>query len=397
MSTSLSIAWPFDQLPIYLIVDDGAPLLNLDHWEQPNEDHVAVIPNEFLRQFIHGVQERGVRGKFTVLPYPMGLGAIDQSLPGVSPQLLQEFLQLVRDELEPWFDITPEILTHLNALDAYHDWLPLPFSEKRMISYHTEDSLILYFRRALQILNQAGLHPKGMTSPGTFGIEAEERYVSALAQAFRQETDVEVPFYYLHTDPLSLNIPPRLHAADPLQVVHVSSGHGDPLWPTKYGRPSTIDALLDANGQSGRIQQLVLHRSPIGFHTHWSSLYSDGSAVGLQELWRLIDRITAHYGNDIRWIRCSDLVQYVARVANVTVTTQESISELTVTLTSSQPVADFTLYLSKEPILVRLNGRILTRTDRPRAEGWWSARGHSVITWHLKPSQAELVVQFESR
>ncbi len=396
MSTALSIAWPFDQLPIYLIVDDGAPLLNLDHWEQPQENHVPMIPNGFLRHFIQGVQQRCVKGKFTVLPYPMGLGPIDQPLPGVSPQLLQEFLELVRDELQPLFDVTPEILTHLNALDVYHDWLPLPFPEKRMINYHTEDSLTLYFRRALEILIHAGLNPTGMTSPGTFGVENEELYVIALSRAFAQETDVCTPFYYLHTEPLSPLIPPRVHAVGQQRVIHFSSGCGDPLWPTKYGRPSTIDVLIDPTGQSGRIRQLILHESPIGFHTHWSSLYSDGSEAGLRELWRLIDRITSHHGEDLRWTRCSELAEYVAHLVDVGVTTSDNNSELTITLTCSQRVPNFTLRLPTEPIEVLRNGTVLTKSRQAQVDRWWSTQGHWAVMWNLEPPQTELVIQFKS-
>ncbi len=388
-----NVTWPLSQLPMYLMVDDGAPLLNLDHWEQPHEEHVPIIPNHFLHQFVEGIGLRGLRGKFTVLPYPMGLGRIDQSLPGIAAKQREEFLITVRDELEPFFDITPEILTHLNALDIRHHLYPLPFPEKRMMPYHDVASLTQYFRIALEILTQAGLHPAGMTSPGTFGIEAEERYAEAVIRAFDEQRRVAVPFYYLHTDSASPVVVPRVQEIDGNVAVHLPSSHGDPLWPTKYGRPSTIDALLDPRGQSGRIRQLVVNRSPIGFHTHWSSLYSDGTSTGLKELFVLVDRIHEHFGPMIRWIRCSELAQYTVGIAQTHVTAHESESGIKITVDSRGTVPLFTLTCpNTSPLAVTINGKSLRQAASQQSNAWWESHGDTVLSWDLTPPSNEILI-----
>ena len=76
-------------VPLTLLVDDPAPLVNVYWWhaarragtdtpvQRCGEPVAPTIPLDFLDQFIEVLQRWGVRGKFTVLPYPAGLGPID--------------------------------------------------------------------------------------------------------------------------------------------------------------------------------------------------------------------------------------------------------------------------------------------------------------------------------
>ena len=78
-------------IPITLIIDDPAPLINVYWWHAaeaqetesptlPSGEAVAQsIPVDFLRQFADVISRRGIKGKFSVLPYPGGLGAIHSS------------------------------------------------------------------------------------------------------------------------------------------------------------------------------------------------------------------------------------------------------------------------------------------------------------------------------
>ena len=58
----------------------------------------------------------------------------------------------------------------------------------------------------------------------------------------------------------------------------VSAGN-DPSWRTQVGEPSTLDDLITADGQAGRLVELTRNGSVIGFHTHWQSLFSEGRAT----------------------------------------------------------------------------------------------------------------------
>ena len=72
-------------LPICLMIDDPAPLINVYWWhvaarqksdapvESTGEPVPRDVPLDFMRQFADVAAAWNLRGKFTVLPYPAGL------------------------------------------------------------------------------------------------------------------------------------------------------------------------------------------------------------------------------------------------------------------------------------------------------------------------------------
>ena len=87
----LRYEWPQRRLPIFFIVDDPAPCLNLAYYEQYFEPHVRDVPNSFTSAWADVVEEFGMRGKFSVLPIPAAIGRIDRPLPDVKPAVSEEF------------------------------------------------------------------------------------------------------------------------------------------------------------------------------------------------------------------------------------------------------------------------------------------------------------------
>jgi len=63
-SRDVRFEWPQLRLPIFFIVDDPAPCLNLAFYEQYFEEHVRDVPNSFTSAWADLVQEFGIRGKF---------------------------------------------------------------------------------------------------------------------------------------------------------------------------------------------------------------------------------------------------------------------------------------------------------------------------------------------
>jgi len=116
-------------IPMSLIVDDPAPLINVywwhaaEHQNSPNpslksgEPVVPTIPVDFLDEFAAVIERWGIRGKFTVLPYPAGLGKISEGWPGCDTRALSQWIETTRKRVMPLMDITPEILTHAKTLD----------------------------------------------------------------------------------------------------------------------------------------------------------------------------------------------------------------------------------------------------------------------------------------
>ena len=56
------------------------------------------IPDSFVRRFGEWCAEHGVKGKYSIVPYPACVGWLDRFLPGWSVGELRDSLQLVRDE-----------------------------------------------------------------------------------------------------------------------------------------------------------------------------------------------------------------------------------------------------------------------------------------------------------
>jgi hypothetical protein len=104
------------KIPFSLIIDDGSPVDPL-FYEIPGYETPFLVPCVFTERVADVFDKYDLRGKLTIIPMPSCLGRLDQSLKRVPPEHLQDFLQVVRERIQPRFDITPEFLTHLRAYD----------------------------------------------------------------------------------------------------------------------------------------------------------------------------------------------------------------------------------------------------------------------------------------
>ena len=76
------------------------------------------IPDAFVRRFGEWCSDRGVKGKYSLIPYPACVGWLDRDLPGWSKQELKASLELVRTLMVPNWDIHPEIVSHTWVIDT---------------------------------------------------------------------------------------------------------------------------------------------------------------------------------------------------------------------------------------------------------------------------------------
>ena len=173
-----------DRVPLSLLIDDSTLLVNLSYfWMRDRnavdgenrrwEDVPVVIPESFTRTFAEWCLAHGVRGKYSVVPCPAGLGRVDEQIPLFTGSQHESWLKMCRETIMPAFDITPEMLTHSVVVDPktlkplpsgiweQYEWVSLPDDE--------DGPIIEYIATACRILDQAGLPPTGVTSPGYFG------------------------------------------------------------------------------------------------------------------------------------------------------------------------------------------------------------------------------------
>jgi len=100
-------------------------------------------------------------------------------------------------------------------------------------------------------------------------------------------------------------------------VVSVPANFADLFWsmerPTRAERQKfiseNIDRVLSADGRTGRIRQLIESGHPVVLLTHWQSLYTQGTGLGLEGLAALAERIKKVFGNSMEWVSCSERAQ----------------------------------------------------------------------------------------
>ena len=302
------------RIPISLIIDDGSPV-NLYHFHQLKINHKLLIPYEFTKEFGKCCERNGIKGKFSVVPIPAGLGRIDRKVTQVPTKNLHEFLDVVCKQIAPNFSITPEILTHYLAYDIKKG-NSRHVCEDVYFSNLSAAEVAEYVGLALEILCNVGLRPSGVSSPWVTGIDNENNYAAGIGIAFRKIMKVQKCFYFLHcldnvTKPMVM-----CDSKETGKVVTIPANTEDPFWNTQF--PATrkqaettvqkkVDELLSADGRSGILRDLFEKELPVTLITHWQSLFSDGRAIGLAGLEVLAQRINHIFGNQVEWLTLEKL------------------------------------------------------------------------------------------
>jgi hypothetical protein len=203
---------------------------------------------------------------------------------------------------------------------------------------------------------------------------------------------VRIGWYFVHADNVSDVVPPRVMYLDPSSgtalvtivsgVLEEAQGYYDFAWPTQYGRPANIDTHLTAEGTSGRLATLYAHRSPIAFHTHWQSLFSNGRGEGLTALVELCERMNRAWGEGIRWTPAREIALYAAAREATEVSALDGGRRLQIAAPFTCP--EFTLAVSLpggevEPWVAAAPLRRLPDGDLPMTEGTWRREGDRAL------------------
>ncbi|HVA90446.1 MAG TPA: hypothetical protein VNL71_11460 [Chloroflexota bacterium] len=357
----LRIEHPLLRQPISLIVDDPTPGYNPAYFHSGFRNGPMHTSRELVDRFADLVEATKIRGKFSVIPYPFGLGRVDQAVAGVSGADLAYFLDVTRERIAPWLDITPEALTHWNALDLATGQL-LPLWEHVWSRDQDRETLLPYLALGLEILDQVGLPCKGVTSPWDFGARVEDEYAEAILAAQQAVHGNSLSWYFLQADGQSTHVPPRLTIHRPEAGEAVVSlvacdryDFGMGLW---SGQAADPDMRIDAAGQGGRLAEVIR-------------------------------RVNDHFGDRVVWTSCDDLAHYAAVAESLTATAAPSAEgTLALRLTSPFPCARLTISLGgmHEPRAVRLDGVPLARVETADAlrEGAYAVRDDRLyLCWNL--------------
>ena len=330
---------PRNRVPVGLIVDDSTCLVNLNRFAMPQFNAAFAgtntaylrdwrswpveIPDAFVRQFGEWCAEHGVKGKYSIVPYPACVGRLDRGLPGWTDRELQESITLVRSLLMPHWDIHPEMVTHTRVIDTatghpYPDH-SLTFMENwEWTTGRSADEIATYMTYALQILKNVGLPCEGVTTPGGFGNRALPALAQATLESVRDVFSAEVPHYFRHLyDSGEASVAPRVeHAAglggsDPRCVVSIIACTGDWTGGWDNTTPAGADRFITKDLQRGRMVDVILRGEPALMLAHWTGFYWNGEHLGLKVFQEVVGRLHARFDNLI-WMKLSEVARYWA-------------------------------------------------------------------------------------
>lgn len=333
---SVQVLLPRNRVPLSFVIDDSTCLVNMGHfcnpqfaeawpnrveYQKPWREWPREIPDSFVREFGEWCASQGVKGKYSIVPYPACVGWLDRELPGWSRRALLDSLKLVRELMVPDWDIHPEMITHTRVIDLTTGRPVEQINAGTMEnSYPQEkksvDELASYLAYALRILERCDLPCEGITTPGGFGNLVKSELSLAVDQAVRDVYSVDLPHYFKYvrggdqsTEPVLEHL--RNVGTDDVRLtVNVPAGTGDWFGGWQGDRVSDADRYANADASSGRMVDLIERRQPAIMLCHWPGMYSNGSKEGFHSFQRIVTSLADRYGEQTMWMKLSEIGRY---------------------------------------------------------------------------------------
>lgn len=396
---------PRSRVPVSLIIDDSTCLVNLAHFAIPQfhqtfpdrylQDWKKLpreIPDAFVRRFGEWCHERGIKGKYSVVPYPACVGWVDRFMPGWSKRELEDSLELVRSLMLPDWDIHPEMISHTRVVNT-KTGRPYPspsqeFMENwRWTDGKSVDQLADYLSYALRILKNAGLPCEGITTPGGFGNRVLPQLSQATLESCRDVFSTEIPHYFRHLYTDDRSVAPRVEYAsglkgtDPRCVVSIIGCTGDWFGGWDGLEIGTVDQFITADLRGGRLPQVIERGEPAVLVCHWPGIYCNGDETGFDIFKQVVARLHDRYDN-LLWMKLSEIARYWAAKELTTI----EVSDRKIALLAPFASSDFTLEVdaavdSPPRLIVKKEAVQLAKVDNPRKlqGGTWLRKDNGAI------------------
>ncbi len=326
---------PRTRVPVSLIIDDSTVLVNLAYFGIPQFAEVfpsrykqdwrrlpREIPDSFVRKFHEWCAERGIKGKYSIVPYPALVGWVDRLLPGWTRRELEESLKLVRELVAPNWDIHPEMVTHTWVINTKtgrpYGTRTADFMENWGWSVgKSADELGEYMAYALRILKNVGLKCEGITTPGGFGSRSRPALAQGTLQACRDVFGAEIPHYFRDLFTNDRSVAPLVQYAsgldtdDPKCVVSIIGCTGDWFGGWDGLTPGSADRFITPDLKGGRLPRVIERGEPAILVCHWPGIYFNGEEVGFKIFQEVVRRLHARYDN-LLWMNLSQIARYWA-------------------------------------------------------------------------------------
>lgn len=332
---AVEILNPCNRVPLSFIIDDSTCLVNMAYFgipqfaqsfpEKYKQDWRRLpreIPDAFVRKFGEWCAEHGVKGKYSIVPYPACTGWVDRFIPGWTEKELKDSLKLVRDLMLPDWDIHPEMVSHTRVIDTktgrpYDDPSPQFMENWRWTDNKSVDELADYLSYALRILKNVDLPCEGITTPGGFGNRVLPELSQATLQSCRDVYGAEIPHYFRHLFTDERSVAPRVEYAsgldgdDPQCCVSIIGCTGDWFGGWDGLKPGSVDQCITKNLKGGRLPEVIERGEPAILVCHWPGIYFNGDEIGFNIFKEVYKRVHEAYDNLI-WLKLSEIARYWA-------------------------------------------------------------------------------------
>ena len=329
---------PQGRVPLSFFIDDSTCLVNMGHfcmpqfaeawpsrasYKKPWKTWPREIPDAFVREFGQWCAAHGVKGKYSVVPYPACVGWLDRELPGWSRRELLASRKLVRELMLPNWDIHPEMITHTRVIDLRTGRPMAEISSATMENSYPRgkksvDELAAYLAYALRILKNCEIPCEGITTPGGFGSRVKSELSQAVGEAVRDVFAAELPHYFKYVSGGKESTQPKLEhvsgleADHPKVVVNVPAGTGDWFGGWDGDRTPEGDRYANRGATSGRLVELIERGEPAVMLCHWPGMYTQGTKKGFQAFQRVVLALEGRYRDRTVWMKISEIARYWA-------------------------------------------------------------------------------------
>ncbi len=408
---------PLGRVPLSFIIDDSTCLVNLAHFAIPQFHEVfpdrylqdwrslpREIPDSFVRTFLEWCHESGIKGKYSIVPYPACVGWIDRDLPGWSRRELDNSLALVRNLALPDWDIHPEMVSHTWVIDT-KTGRPYPertehFMENwRWTDGKSVDELADYLAYALRILRNVGLPCEGITTPGGFGNRVLPQLSQATFEACRDVFQTEIPHYFRHLFTDDRSVAPRVEYAsgldtdDPQCVVSIIGCTGDWFGGWDGLTLGSVDRFITPTLDGGRLPEVIDRGEPAVLVCHWPGIYYNGELLGFRIFQEVVRRLHTRYDH-LLWMKLSEIARYWAAKELTSIQPAANTLQLDAPFATPRFTLEFEGHATSDPIfqtattmlrLRRVNDRKLLRDG-----SWCEEQGRVIMAIDLPRGKSSL-------
>ena len=329
---------PLGRVPLSFFIDDSTCLVNMGHfcmpqfaaalpdreiYKKPWKTWPREIPDAFLREFSRFCAQHGVKGKYSIVPYPACVGWLDRELPGWSREELLASLKLVREEMLPNWDVHPEMISHTRVIDIKTGRPMAEISSATMENSYPQtpksvDELTAYLAYALRILKNCDLPCDGITTPGGFGNAVKSELSLAVHEAVRDVYGSELPHYFKYVSGGNESTEPKLEHVrdldgdDPKVTVNLPAGTGDWFGNWDGDAKPAGHRYANADATAGRMVELIERGVPAVMLCHWPGLYTHGTKKGFEQFKQVITALEGRFRDRMIWMKIGELARYAA-------------------------------------------------------------------------------------